>query len=123
MTTGTVSVPLPLPALHSGPQGRCPRPFHTLSFTHLFFPSYMVSGSRSPFPWLGAPWEKEDEMLDILEECRELLALPGGGEMLPVAGVPASQLACTEALGRAACQLPLKASFGRISHLSPCVEA
>lgn len=83
----------------------------------------MVSGSRSPFPWLGAPWEKEDEMLDILEECRELLALPGGGEMLPVAGVPASQLACTEALGRAACQLPLKASFGRISCLSPCVEA
>lgn len=34
--------------------------------------------------------------------------------MLPVAGVPGSQLACTEALGRAACQLPLKAFFGRI---------
>lgn len=39
--------------------------------------------------------------------------------MLPVAGVPGSQLACTEALGRAACQLPLKAFFGTISCLSP----
>ena len=38
-------------------------------------------------------------MLNVLEECRELLALPEGGEMLPVAGVPGSQLACTEALG------------------------
>lgn len=54
-------------------------------------------------------------MLNVLEACRELFALPGGGEMLPVAGVPGSQLACTEALGRATFQLPLKAFFGRSS--------
>lgn len=54
-------------------------------------------------------------MLEVLKECREL-ALPRGGEMnremLLVAGVPGSQLGYTEALGRAACQLPLKAFFG-----------
>ena len=50
-------------------------------------------------------------MLKVLEECRELLALPRGGEMLPIAEVPGSQLGCTGALGRAACQLPSKVSL------------
>ena len=60
-------------------------------------------------------------MLEVLEECRQFLALPRGGEILPVAGVSGSQLGRTEALGRAACQLPLKAFFGRTSCLSPCI--
>lgn len=54
MATGTVSDPLPLPALLSGPQGRCPGPFHVLPFTHPSFSSSMVSGPCSPFPG----WER-----------------------------------------------------------------
>lgn len=61
-------------------------------------------------------------MLEVLKECRELLALPRGGEMLPIAGVLGSQLGCTEALGRAVCQLLLKAFFGRTSCLSPRIS-
>lgn len=60
-------------------------------------------------------------MLGVLKEYRKLLALPRGGEMLAVAGIPGSQLGCTEALGRDACQLPLKAFFGTTSCLSPCI--
>lgn len=86
----------------------------------LLSPDMWVSGPCSLFPWLGAPWEKEEEM-EVLEECGELLALAGGGEMLSVAGVSSSQMGCTEALGGAACQLPLKAFFGRTSCLNACV--
>lgn len=121
MAICTVCVPLPLPALHSDPQGKVPQ---TLPCPALHSPlSLQLCGIWSLFPVLltGALWEKEDEILEVLKERRELLALPRGGDLLPVAGVPGSRLGCSEAQGRAACQLPLKAFFGTTSCLSLCV--
>lgn len=95
------------------PRGRCPRPFHALPFTHLFFSSYVVPGPCSP------DWEKEDEIWGVPKECRELLALPRAGEMLPVAGVPGSQRG---ALGSEQSCLPA-ALESRLGHPSVRVSA
>lgn len=121
MAIGTVCVPLPLPALHSGPQGKVPQ---TLLCPALRSPlSLQLCGIWSLVAVLltGALGEKEDEILEVLKECRELLAWPRGADLLPVAGVPGSGLGRTEARGGAAGRLPWEAQFGTASCLTPCV--
>lgn len=48
MATGTVSVPLPLPTLYSGPRGKVPWTLHALPFIYPFFRSSVGSGPCSP---------------------------------------------------------------------------
>lgn len=88
MAIGTVRVPLPFPTPHSDPR-KVPQALRALPFTHLFFSSRVVPGPCSP------DGVKEGGLWEVPKECRELLALPRAGEMLPVAGVPGSQSGCT----------------------------